>query len=468
VPVQVRLSAPPPILVQINMKIKIQKNLANLITLTRILGVTLIFWVTPYKTNFWQLIAVSIFVLICTTDFLDGWVARKLNIVTNLGKILDPLADKILVLIFLPLLEMQVITSFPVFIILARELAIMALRIASAKDGTIIEAKLSGKIKTAITLPVCALLFARVPVTEVSNLPLILTPLNELRRFIFMWPSWVFNTLIWFTVLITVWSFLDYFGNFMWQKFVRKTGGNEKKAKRLLFAIIPNTFTTLNLICGIAAVFLAWIGFYHFAVLLVILGILFDAVDGSLARKLDAVSKFGAKLDSKADFVSFGIAPSIIIYKILSETNGMPLFWGIFLALTYYGAIQYRLSRFDKGGHSPYFEGLPSPIGASLVLIAAVSNLLSSIVFFVPILILVEILMISRIPYAHFEIASKKTFFKFLKIPLIIVLLLTMFNLLKVNYVRYIYIYEILFALICLYVLTPVFSYFVPTEKKIN
>jgi CDP-diacylglycerol--glycerol-3-phosphate 3-phosphatidyltransferase/CDP-diacylglycerol--serine O-phosphatidyltransferase len=441
-------------------------QLANFITITRIIGVTFIFWLTPYKTNFWQLIAVSIFILISLTDFLDGWIARKLNIVSNVGKVLDPLADKIVVLVLLPLLEMQAITSFPVFIILAREFAIMALRVISAKEGTILSSKLSGKIKTAITLPLCALLFARVSVLEVSNLPVILVPLNELRRFIFNWPNWLFTTLIWVTVAVTIWSFLDYFGNFIWHQFVKRAGGDEKKAKRLLFALVPNAFTSLNLLCGVSAAVLAWFGFFHFAVLLVIIGILLDAVDGSLARKLDAVSKFGAKLDSQADFVSFGIAPAIIIYKILSETNHIAFIFALLLALSYYFSVQYRLSRFEKAGHSDYFKGLPSPIGASLILLAAVSHNLSGTGVFIAIILIVNFLMISKIAYAHFEIASKKTFFKFLRIPAGIVLILTMFNLLKVNYEQYFYIYEILFGLIILYTITPIFSLFSSKPPK--
>ncbi|MEK7298256.1 MAG: CDP-alcohol phosphatidyltransferase family protein, partial [Candidatus Margulisiibacteriota bacterium] len=111
------------------------KQLANLITLSRILGVSIIFWLTPYHTNLWQLWAVTFYIFVCATDYLDGWVARRLNIVTNLGKMLDPLADKILILVFLPLLEMGVISSFPVFLILMREFAILGVRIVSVQDG---------------------------------------------------------------------------------------------------------------------------------------------------------------------------------------------------------------------------------------------------------------------------------------------------------------------------------------------
>ena len=77
------------------------------------------------------------------------------KIESELGKILDPLADSDFGLLFLPLPEMQVITSFPVFIILAREFAVMGLRIYSVQvGGDSIPAQFTGKLKTAITFPV--------------------------------------------------------------------------------------------------------------------------------------------------------------------------------------------------------------------------------------------------------------------------------------------------------------------------
>ena len=81
----------------------INKNLPNLITFSRIIGVASLFLLVPFTTEKEQILAIILFILISTTDFLDGWVARKFNIVSDLGKILDPLADKILILMFLPL-----------------------------------------------------------------------------------------------------------------------------------------------------------------------------------------------------------------------------------------------------------------------------------------------------------------------------------------------------------------------------
>ncbi|MFC1753734.1 CDP-alcohol phosphatidyltransferase family protein [Thermoproteota archaeon] len=430
---------------------------ANLITLSRILGVVFIFWITPYTTNVMLIWAIVIYTLICSTDFLDGWIARKLDIITDIGKVLDPLADKIVVLVFLPLLEMQVISSFPVFIILVREFAIMGLRVVSAKQGTVVAAKLSGKIKTALTLPVCGILLARVKVIEVVDLKWYLQPLNELRKWIFLWPEWVISVLIWTTVLVTVWSFFDYFWQFIWEYYLRQAGGDSKKATLILKAFIPNIITILNLFCGFIAAGTAWFGFFHVAVLLVLTGTLLDALDGKLARKLDVATRFGANLDTSADFVNFGIAPAVVIFRMLSATP-KPWFqmFGIILALIYYFSVQFRLKRFKGRGHTPYFQGLPCPAGAGLVVIAAISNYLSNWQIFAGIVLLVSIFMISKLPYPHMDIASKKTFMRFLKIPMILFAVLTFLKLLHIPIAHHLFVYEVLFGLCFLYVLSPI------------
>ena len=126
-------------------------NIANLITFSRIFGVAYLFWLMPFASEKTQLVVIALFTLIALTDFLDGWLARRLKSVSELGKVLDPLADKILLLILLPLVSMGVIKPFPVFLIFAREFAVMGLRVLSAKHKFNVAASLSGKIKTGIT-----------------------------------------------------------------------------------------------------------------------------------------------------------------------------------------------------------------------------------------------------------------------------------------------------------------------------
>lgn len=129
-------------------------NLPNKITLTRIclIPVMLLFYyLTVIPGN--RLIAAAIFVLAACTDFMDGYLARKNNQVTNMGKFLDPIADKVLVLVALfLLLESEILPSpYGVLagsLIMARELAISGFRQVAAANNLIIAADKSGKIKT--------------------------------------------------------------------------------------------------------------------------------------------------------------------------------------------------------------------------------------------------------------------------------------------------------------------------------
>lgn len=407
-----------------------RSQLANIITLMRILGVVFIFWVTPFRSVFSQLWIIVLFIVVCATDYLDGWVARRFNIVSDTGKVLDPLADKILVLLFLPLLEMKAISSFPVFIILAREFAIMALRVVSAKKGHIISANLSGKIKTAITFPVCGILLARIKVPLGHKIPFYLYPLRQVQLWVLSWPFWVVKGLITLTVVVTIWSFLDYLAKFIWQFLLEKANGDVSKAKYSLKKLIPNAISTGNLLIGVFAVVSAYQDHLSRAVMLVLISIFLDGIDGSVARKLQVESELGAKLDSRADFVCFGIAPAVIIWLVFSESTlaYSPLI-GLALGFFYYGCVHYRLKRFSAtGGHSALFQGIPSPVGASLIVLASVSNQLSQPFIFLFIVIASSLLMISKIPYVHNQ-AIKQTFLRFFQKPSFIVFILTILSL---------------------------------------
>jgi phosphatidylserine synthase len=142
-----------------------------------------------------------------------------------------------------------------------------------------------------------------------------------------------------------------------------------------------------------------------------------------------------------------------------TQTNSvLLLFGGIVLSLAYYAAVQYRLKRFNQSGHSSYFEGLPSPIGAGLVLIAAISRHLHILYFFVPIVVISSLLMISRINYPHLTIITKQRFYKFLSILAFLFIILTIINLINTPYLHRVFVYEILFGLTCVYLVSPIFS----------
>ena len=122
-------------------------TLANKITILRILTIPAfaLFLSTGHKT-----IALTVFIMIMATDFLDGYIARKYNQVTKIGKFLDPLADKLVVIAALVILvEQQTIPGWMAILIISREVAVTGLRlIISAEEKTVIAADKLGKIKT--------------------------------------------------------------------------------------------------------------------------------------------------------------------------------------------------------------------------------------------------------------------------------------------------------------------------------
>ncbi len=402
------------------------RNIPNFITLSRIVAVICIFLLVPFHSNVAIIWAVILFSVAGFTDYLDGWIARRFGLVSDLGKVLDPLADKILVLVFLPLLQMQVIHFFPVFIIFAREFAVMGLRVVAAKHGQSVAANFSGKLKTAITLPVCGILFGRIPVPALQKVPTLLMPIEWLRQWVFSWPHWFVQGLIWLTVLVTVGSFIDYLWRFFWQRTLEKSKGDATVAKRKMLIVLPNTLTLLNLVCGIVATYCATQNQLRIAAGLVLLGIYMDAFDGQLARKLDVHSRFGASMDSRADYVSFGIAPAVMLYFALAQSNPATLSIGaLVIALAHYAAVHFRLRRFNKTGHSPFFEGLPSPTGAAVVVIAITSIYLHSPTLLMPISLMISGLMISTIPYPHNHKALEHPLLKRLKVPALACFLLS-------------------------------------------
>jgi len=427
-------------------------QLANIITGFRILGVGLIFWMTPYSTNYTQIFVILFYTFICLTDFLDGWIARRLKIETEVGKILDPLADKILVLLFLPLLEMQVITSFPVFIILAREFAMMGLRVYSVQSGgDSIPAQFTGKLKTALTFPVCGILFGRVAVEKV-DIPLIFEPVQFLIDWVMIWPSSVILLLVYSVVALTIWSFIDYFDHYLWGLYLQRFDNNEDKARQTLRSLIPNFFSVFNLLLGCLAIFFTLNSQFRFSALILVVCVVLDAIDGSIARKLNASTPLGALLDTIADFVSFGILPSALIFVYLKQYS---MYMAIGLAGIYGISTAYRLIRFKSTGHSNYFQGIPSPFAASIVMFSKISVLFSSISTFITIVILMSFLMISTLPYPHRHMASKRRFLRFVQFPAFVFTLLSMAMLIRGQSGENFYVYDILVMVFGLYILTP-------------
>jgi CDP-diacylglycerol---glycerol-3-phosphate 3-phosphatidyltransferase len=141
-------------------------NLPTWITLSRLLGLPFILYLLNYPTPANRWLCVGIFVVAAGTDWVDGYLARKLDLVTELGKFLDPLVDKLLVLgSLLALIELQLVPAWGVFLILTRELAIAGWRVNPQLTGntSISGANIWGKLKTIVQIIAIACLIAPFP-----------------------------------------------------------------------------------------------------------------------------------------------------------------------------------------------------------------------------------------------------------------------------------------------------------------
>lgn len=125
-------------------------NLPNKLTILRVIAVP-IFVVLFINKHFW--LAILIFALASLTDLLDGKIARSRGLVTNFGKIMDPLADKILVYSAFSLMVANgMIPAWVLIVILAREFTVSGMRTVAASEGIVIAAAMSGKIKTVLQM----------------------------------------------------------------------------------------------------------------------------------------------------------------------------------------------------------------------------------------------------------------------------------------------------------------------------
>ena len=124
-------------------------NLPNKLSIIRVALIPVIVILLYQQSDACRIIAGALFIIASLTDFLDGFIARKYNLVTNFGKFIDPVADKLLVLTTLiMLLHRGQMEAWIIIIILCRELAVDGLRLVAVTQGKVIAASPFGKIKT--------------------------------------------------------------------------------------------------------------------------------------------------------------------------------------------------------------------------------------------------------------------------------------------------------------------------------
>ncbi|SEW19906.1 CDP-diacylglycerol--glycerol-3-phosphate 3-phosphatidyltransferase [[Clostridium] fimetarium] len=181
-------------------------NLPNKLTIARIILIPffLFFLMTDFAGDFSNYIAAVIFIIASLTDFLDGSIARKNNIVTNFGKFMDPLADKLLVCsALIAFIQLEYLQAWIVIIIISREFIISGFRLVASDNGIVIAASYWGKFKTTFQMLMIILL---------------------IFNFDFPYVNIIENIFIYTALILTIISLLDYL---IKNKNVMIEGGNK-------------------------------------------------------------------------------------------------------------------------------------------------------------------------------------------------------------------------------------------------
>jgi len=223
---------------------------------------------------------------------------------------------------------------------------------------------------------------------------------------------------------------------------------NKKNAR----VILPNMLTLIGVCIGLTSIRFSFNAQFDLAIIAIIFAALFDWLDGRIARLIKGTSEVGKELDSLADVISFGVAPSFIMYFWTLSSLGK---FGWLLCLIYVSCVALRLARFNVNSNQEpswkdnFFEGVPSPAGGILVLSPLILNLSNfdyikiDYNIIVPIFfILTSLLLISKFPSYSFKkivIQRKATIFLLFGIVLFFGLLLIYpFNIIAISAVVYV------------------------------
>ena len=202
-------------------------------------------------------------------------------------------------------------------------------------------------------------------------------------------------------------------------------------AEHPLTKFIPNLITLMSLIAGISSIKFSIQANWKLAVLMIMLAAFFDFFDGWMARKLKKSSQFGAELDSLSDFISFGLAPSLLINLCFTHELGRI---GWVISLFYIVCAALRLARFNIENmkeQSKVFYGIPSPAAAGIIMIPLYLNFIDQVQFTINYPLICAILttfagvmMISRVPTPSVKNLKVKTlYFRLMIISVVIVLI---------------------------------------------
>jgi CDP-diacylglycerol--serine O-phosphatidyltransferase len=182
-------------------------------------------------------------------------------------------------------------------------------------------------------------------------------------------------------------------------------------------AVVPSLFTVLNIFCGFLSIVNSGEGKFDVAAWFIILGGVFDSLDGVMARITKSSSEFGVEFDSLSDIVTFGAAPAFLVYRLqLNQLEGVGLIISSMLLI--FGGL--RLARFNVqlvGFDKEYFTGLPIPASA-ITVVAFVLNFRDEVFglrgiaanVLAPLVVILSLLMVSKVKYDTLPRFSKKEF----------------------------------------------------------
>lgn len=180
-------------------------NLPNMLTVARIFLIPLFVWFTYDADPWYSLMAALVFVVASVTDVIDGWLARKWNLVTVVGKFMDPLADKLIVLAAMVMMvRLGRLPGWIAIVLLSREFIVTGLRQIAASEGLIIAAGQEGKWKTSLQL--VGVVALCVHYTHWVNFGVGTHPVNF---------NLVGKACIYISTVFSVWSMVSYFRAFL-------------------------------------------------------------------------------------------------------------------------------------------------------------------------------------------------------------------------------------------------------------
>ncbi len=172
-------------------------TLPNILSIIRIGTVPFMVLLLLSPGKFLSILSAVVFIIVCITDWLDGYLARKMGITTSLGKFLDPLADKLLIMTaFIMLIPLGRVPAWMIALIVGREIAVTGLRAIASKDGVVISASALGKFKTVAQIASLIPLLIHYPIFGIDF-------------------HLIGTVLLWVAFIVTIWSGVDYFVKFL-------------------------------------------------------------------------------------------------------------------------------------------------------------------------------------------------------------------------------------------------------------